>query len=648
MDLTGTRPDIARKMKELAESRRNMDGTALSAAFMKDGELIAAFACGTQDGNAERPATVHDVYNIGSVSKVYCALAVMKLVEMGKVSLDIPVAEYLPRFTMKDERYKQITLRMCLNHSSGLPGSMLKNRICEKWVNETVTCQQFYDYLKNSKLKADPGDFSVYCNDGFTLAELVVSEVAGMSYIRFLQESIMKPANAPSACSGESIPGNCAHIREKKKPEEYLPHIGAGGIISDLADCAKIGNLFLDPQEVFKIGTLDETALPQGKSFIPSFTWENIGLGWGCVNYTNTAYDFGENTLVKDGGTISFGSYLLVSKKYSLSAAISTTHDNKVDYQALLCELCAMLLDEYDIDIRREVKNETTKLAETKTPVSIEYSKNYSGIYYSNHEIYRVDFNADSVCIQIRNLRGDGWNDYLKGGDFDGRRFWSGETSYAFEEYRGSTYCIIENSPRRVPIAQKRDYFPPLNDAWKSRLGKKYLICDANPIEYLLTDLGTALTIRELEQGVMSFIFGGGKTPYAVAAVPAGEYETDMFVDATGHGSRDGFAPFIYERNGIEYLYSCGYTYIDAAYLKPLQTGEVTSEGGEQNRLYSVTAGNKLNIDIPTGVRIVMLNSDLSLYYDSVSGQELPETCAGFILFINECPMRVWVEVCGV
>lgn len=647
MDIAGSRLDVAQKMKKLVESRRNRGGTALSAAFMKDGGIIAAFACGTQDGNAERPATVQDVYNIGSVSKVYCALAVMKLVEMGKVSLEVPVTEYLPRFTMKDERYKQITLRMCLNHSSGLPGSMLKNRICEKWVNEGVTCEHFYDYLKNSKLKAEPGEFSVYCNDGFTLAELVVSEVAGMSFMRFLQESIMKPANALSACSGGNIPDNRAHIKEKQKPEEFLPHIGAGGIISDLADCAKIGNLFLDPQKIFKIGTLGTTTLPQGKSFIPSFTWENIGLGWGCVNYTNNAYDFGENTLVKDGGTISFGSYLLVSKKYNLSAAISTTHDNKVNYQALLCELCAMLLDEYDINIRREVKNETSETIKTKTPVSTEYSKKHSGIYYSNHEIFRVSFDVDSVSIQVRNSDGDGWNDYIKGSDFDGRQFRSDKTSYVFEEYRGSTYCIIEKLPDRYPMAQKRNYFPPLNNAWKSRLGKKYLICDANPIEYLLTDLGTGLTIRELEQGVMSFIFRGGKTPYSVAAVPAGEYETNMFIDAPGHGSRDGFAPFIYEESGIEYLYSCGYTYVDSAYLKLLQTGQVFSEKGEQNRIYTVTAGNKLNIDIPTGVRVVMLNSDLSLYYDSISGQELPETCTGFILFINECPMKIWVQVCG-
>ena len=61
MDLSGTRLDIAQKLKEYVESKRNKEGTAVSAAFIKDGELVSAFACGTQDGNPEKPATINDL-----------------------------------------------------------------------------------------------------------------------------------------------------------------------------------------------------------------------------------------------------------------------------------------------------------------------------------------------------------------------------------------------------------------------------------------------------------------------------------------------------------------------------------------------------------------------------------------------------------
>lgn len=58
---------------------------------------------------------------------MYATAAVMKLVDEGKVDLDAPVVRYVPDFKMKDGRYKRITPRMLLNHSSGLQGSTLGN-----------------------------------------------------------------------------------------------------------------------------------------------------------------------------------------------------------------------------------------------------------------------------------------------------------------------------------------------------------------------------------------------------------------------------------------------------------------------------------------------------------------------------------------
>ena len=63
------------------------------------------------------------MYGIGSVSKMFAAVAAMKLVNQGKVELDAPITRYLPEFTMLSPAYRQITVRMLLDHSSGFPGS---------------------------------------------------------------------------------------------------------------------------------------------------------------------------------------------------------------------------------------------------------------------------------------------------------------------------------------------------------------------------------------------------------------------------------------------------------------------------------------------------------------------------------------------
>ena len=59
------------------------------------------------------------IYCVGSVSKVYSTAAVMQLVDEGKVELDAPVTEYIPEFRMADPRYKDITVRMLMDHTSG-------------------------------------------------------------------------------------------------------------------------------------------------------------------------------------------------------------------------------------------------------------------------------------------------------------------------------------------------------------------------------------------------------------------------------------------------------------------------------------------------------------------------------------------------
>lgn len=228
----------------------------------------------------QRTATVNDLYCVGSVGKIYCALAVLKLVEMGKLNLDSPVIEYLPCFTMRDERHKQITLRMCLNHSSGLSGTHYKQCFSNKWDCSNVY-SSFFDYYNKFEFKITPGAFSVYSTDSYLLLEIVVTKVSGMSYIKFIQEYIAKPAGAVSTCSGENIPENRVYISEKGKSAEYVLSIGAGGILTDLADCARIGYLFIDPKGIFTPESLNEMIRPQGVLVYDKYTLisENCGLG---------------------------------------------------------------------------------------------------------------------------------------------------------------------------------------------------------------------------------------------------------------------------------------------------------------------------------------------------------------------------------
>src|SRR5262249_36570080 len=93
---------------------------ALSIALVDDQQIVWARGFGFADPKAKTPATAETVYRVGSVSKLFTDIAVMRLVEQGKLDLDAPVTKYLPDFKPKNPFNKLITLRQMMAHRSGL------------------------------------------------------------------------------------------------------------------------------------------------------------------------------------------------------------------------------------------------------------------------------------------------------------------------------------------------------------------------------------------------------------------------------------------------------------------------------------------------------------------------------------------------
>ena len=135
--------------------------------------------------DAKEDAPKEKLYGIGSVSKVYVTTAVMQLAEEGKVNLDATLTEYIPDFRMADERYKEITVRMLMNHTSGIMGSTNKNSMLYG-DNDMSYHDGLLTVLEGQRLKAKPGAYAAYCNDGFTLLEMIVENVSGMSFTEYL------------------------------------------------------------------------------------------------------------------------------------------------------------------------------------------------------------------------------------------------------------------------------------------------------------------------------------------------------------------------------------------------------------------------------------------------------------------------------
>lgn len=649
----GTKPELAEKLWAHLVQKRAGKGAAISAAIMIQGELVAAFVDGVR-GSDRSTASVEDLYNVGSVSKVYCAVAIMKLVEMGKVDLDTPVVQYLPEFSMRDARYKNITVRMLLNHSSGMPGTNYRKAMADHWIGDHIL-DDYLEYLKHAKLKADPGEFSMYCNDGFDVAAAIVEKLSGKQYVEFLRDEITTPAGALTTGQANVAIGDRRMMSCLGRKPEWVSAKGAGAVRTDLSDCARFGYFFIDPQNGIGKSYLDETAKSQGITFLKNdHTTPQYGLGWDTVSFKNPFIDLGENALGKGGGTGQFLSYLIVSPKYQLSAAISGTNDCQVFTPLLLCELIAVALKELGVEVQPKAPPAPSYAPE---PIPQGWPEKYSGVYYSSLGAFKAEVNEERLSI-LRYSGNDSWVPLpmLSSMQWNGEKFFS-EKNYALFESRQTSDYIFTKLREDTILAQKNANYPAMSRGWKNRLNKKYIACNV-PASDLAAAMYLGVTIDQVtDDGVIQFVFGAQPfstpNPFGIPAnqynslpaVSSGDDDTDMFLNAPGDCSRNLYAPYAFRQGGVEYLRISGYVYISADSVPDLKSGLVSSPKAEQNVVFRTRPGDRLVFDKPDQVVVFLLDENLSIVYSSLIPGEMPLTSNGYILFANDIPFEMNIAV---
>jgi len=603
------------------------DYTAISYAIMVDGELWCADTLGD--------ATNDHTFNVGSISKILCTTAVMQQVEQGKMDLDEPVCTYLPDFWMPDTRYKKITLRHCLNHSCALPGTQWKHFYTPEMSEADVDTyyREVYHYLAHSWMKAEPGAYSVYCNDGFTLAEMAVAAVTGQPFHQYCEEHITRPLGAHSTRTAILRNPDYPLTVQKGKRSELIWIQGCGGFTTTMTDLCKFGNLFLTESPVLTKASKDEMAKYQGVTFLPEDTASTCyGLGWDQVAFKDPDIEMGEGVLMKGGGTFQFISRLMVVPEYNAVLAMSRTIDCKVDVALLLPRLFAAAM----------LEKKGVSLYKRGQVIPQSFKDRFGGDYLTPGAIYHTHFDGDTLTTAWNTLLGDREYGYKNlrytGEDFvsaDGERYFfkeHGEDIYLFETFRGRT----------IPAAMKARDRAPLSDSWKARMGKQYLPVDVTYRDSVATDMMCGLTLSPLTgyQGLFIAAFSanvksedGDRFEACCASLDDDHAETVMRTPS--NGSRDAFHPWFEVRDGVEYCVVGSYLFRDAASLPDYQGEDFSSlPVSEYNHVFRVTSELKALPVVPAGRRLIIHNQNMSVIYDSQLGGDFKPLKNGFISFV--------------
>jgi len=186
-----------------------LPGVALG--IIQGDQIVYVKGYGVADPSG-RPVTGQTPFWLASLAKPVTALAIMQLVEAGKVELDAPVQRYLPYFRLADEQASAaITVRHLLNHTSGLSAATGN----EKYPSQASldwTPEQRVRELSDNALTYPVGTTYEYSNVNFTILALIVETVSGQSFESYVQEQIFNPLEMRQSAffQAEAIPPDSA------------------------------------------------------------------------------------------------------------------------------------------------------------------------------------------------------------------------------------------------------------------------------------------------------------------------------------------------------------------------------------------------------------------------------------------------------
>ena len=210
--------ELHKKLDAAAASDR-FSGTVLVA---KDGKAIFAEAYGLADREKKTANTLKTRFHIGSMNKMFTAVATLQLVQAGKLDLNAPLGKYLTDYPNRDVASK-VTIHHLLTHTGGT-GDFFGPEF-DKHHNELRTLNDYIKLFGSRGLAFEPGAKWEYSNYGYLLLGVIIERVSGQSYYDYVREHIYRLAGMNATDSEpENVPIPLLAVGyTKTEPDGPLP-----------------------------------------------------------------------------------------------------------------------------------------------------------------------------------------------------------------------------------------------------------------------------------------------------------------------------------------------------------------------------------------------------------------------------------------
>lgn len=333
---------------KLADRMRFFNTPGVSVAVINNGQIEWAKGYGVREAGSSEPVTTETVFQAGSISKPVTAIAALRLVQAGKLSLDEDVNRRLISWKVPENDFtneKKVTLRGLLSHSAGVNVSSFIGYLS----NEQVpTLLQVLDGVKpanTSPIRVDsiPGKQFRYSGGGFTIVQQLLTDIEKKPFPNLMKKLIFDPLKMKHSTFEQPLPKELmisAAIGHDSKGEKLvgkwrvLPEMAAAGMWSTPSDLARLA---IELQRA-QAGQSNKFLVAQTVNQMLTPQVGNWGLGFSIEGAGRT------RRFSHGGSTLEFNSYLVGYNNTGQGAVIMA---NSLRGERIINELLRSIAREY-------------------------------------------------------------------------------------------------------------------------------------------------------------------------------------------------------------------------------------------------------------------------------------------------------------
>jgi CubicO group peptidase (beta-lactamase class C family) len=273
---------LANSIDSLVLQQVKLNEPGLAILITKKGKIVYEKAFGSANLELGVPLQPDMIFEIGSITKQFTAIAILQLMEQGKISLHDSVQQYIKDFPFKGYT---ITIENLLTHTSGIKDFFTIDYSGQNVLRWDFTPQQIIDHFKNAPLEFKPGSKYNYTNSGYTLLGRIIEVASGKSYYNYLLENVIKKAglkNTFFATADTLIPKRVSSYTRDRGFYDNFGYMsmsfgyGCGDLLSTTEDLFKWNSALLNGN-IVKKETLEKAFTPYKLS---GGTYTTYGYGW--------------------------------------------------------------------------------------------------------------------------------------------------------------------------------------------------------------------------------------------------------------------------------------------------------------------------------------------------------------------------------